>query len=101
MKTKIGSYLITQITGHTRLYIAEVVETDPLVLKVEERGPFARLKSGDYIIDETLSERIQDPKQETAVLQEAVERGIPLISGLASLGVKDEAMHDILPQENP
>ena len=97
MKTTVGSYLVIWITGGVRQYIVEVVEEEPLVLKIEESGPCSRLREGDYIIDETLSERIQKDGDDTKVLQEAVDRGHPLCSGLRSLGVEDDKIHDILP----
>ena len=97
MKKTVGSYLIIQITGCISCYIAEVVQEEPLILKVEETGPYARLKRDDFIIMERDSERIQDSEQEIAVLQEAVDRKHPLLSGLASLGVTSGKLHTILP----
>ena len=99
MKKSVGAYLVIQITGCTGFYVAEVLEENPLVLKVEEQGPYSRLKSGDYILINDFSERIQDSAQEAGVLREAVLRGKPFLSGLASLGVTDGKMHEILPAE--
>lgn len=97
MNTSPGSYLAIQITGMLGCYIAEVIVQDPLVLKVEEEGPFSRLKSGDYIIMESETKRLQDPKQETAVLREAIGRANAYKSGLRSLGVTDGQLHEIGP----
>jgi hypothetical protein len=99
MNTSPGSYVLIWLTGETRTYIAQVVEENPLILKIEENGPGARLRSGDYILLEKETERIQDPEQEQAVLREAAARGFPLISALSSLGVTDGRIREILPVE--
>ena len=100
MNKKIGSYLVIQITGETKRFIAEVAQENPLILKVEESGPYSALKSGDFILDEDLSKKIQDPQQEKVVLEEAVARGCPFVSGLASLGVSDGKLHSIFPSSD-
>ena len=49
--TNIGDYLVIWITGMVGIcYIAEITESNPLKMKVEESGPFAHLKHGDFII---------------------------------------------------
>ena len=51
--TKVGDVLLIMITGMTGKYEGIVVEMDSSgypVIKVEEDGPFSRLKMGDYVI---------------------------------------------------
>ena len=57
--TEAGDFLVVWITGHSGLYIVEVTQSDPLQLKVEETGPFAYLKNGDFIIRERESAQLQ------------------------------------------
>ena len=97
--TEVGQLLVIEITGMLGTYLAEVVEQDPLVLKVEETGPYARLKDGDYIILEEDSARAQskDDAISTALLEEYVDSGHPLMSGLAQHGVTDGKLREILP----
>ena len=97
-----GSLLVVFITGMLGTYIAEVVQKTPLRLKVMEKGPLAKLKPGDFIVQEAMSLRIQsnDEQESAQVLREAQERrGHPLISDLVSLGVHDDELHSILPVE--
>ncbi len=97
--TKVGNYLVIWITGAMNRYIAEVVEESPLVLKVKESGPYSRLKSGDFIIKESDCELIQkDIEEETCVFVEReIAAGRVVVSGLASLGVEDDQLHEITP----
>lgn len=95
--TDVGKHLVIMITCETAIYIAEVTQKDPLRMKVMESGPFSKLKDGDYIIIESDSEQIQDDSRSTELLKEYAERGHPLISGLKSLGVKDDQLYTILP----
>ena len=57
--TKVGDYLIIWITGNLALHVAEITHEDPLQMKVEEHGPYAHLKSGDYIIHVDLTKQFQ------------------------------------------
>lgn len=96
MKLTVGSYLVISITGCLPSYIAEITQEEPLRMKVQETGPYAGLREGDYIIHETMSKMIQDPKQQDVLVRERVDRGQPLISGLASLGITDDELHEII-----
>ncbi len=97
---KLGDFLVIWITGSLRKYIAEVTNEDPLILKVEETGPYARLKDGDFIVLEHYSIECQsDGEDAQNLLRQAVERGKPIVSGLKSLGVEDGTLHEILPVE--
>ncbi|HAU07484.1 MAG: hypothetical protein A2568_00795 [Candidatus Yanofskybacteria bacterium RIFOXYD1_FULL_44_17] len=88
------------ITRAISRYIAQVIEEEPLVLKVEESGPYSRLKGEDFVIMENDSLRAQgDDETAQELLREAVRRGKPLRSGLKSLGVKNGKLHEILPVE--
>lgn len=97
--TQVGITLIIWITGDINLYIAEVVQEEPeIILKVEETGPYAHLKPGDYIIKEYYSSQWHGGQEKAnKLLSEAIERGRPVLSGLNSLGVKDGKLHEIGP----
>lgn len=99
--TNVGDHLVIQITGFIEVYIAEVVEPEPLILKVEESGPYSNLKAGDYIIDTIDSPIVQhdDRENECSYLLWRESKGlVPPISGLLSLGVpSDGKLHEILP----
>ena len=98
----VGSFLVIMITGIVRMYIAEVIQEGPLMLKVEESGPYSRLKGEDFVVFEKDSLRAQvDDLTARALLVEALERGRPLRSGLKKLGVEDGVLHEILPVELP
>jgi hypothetical protein len=90
------------ITGSVSRYIAEVIQEGPLRLKVEENGPFANLKNGDFIVNEFDSAIIQDEdgSKFDALLREAKNRGYPFRSGLKQLGVNDNRIHEILPADD-
>src|SRR6056297_428183 len=81
-----GSYLIIDIVGRTDTFIAEVTQESPLRLKVEEDGPFAHLKAGDFIIHENESLELQ--KDYHKFLKEAKKKNQFIVSGLKSIGVK-------------
>jgi hypothetical protein len=96
--TNPGDYLIIWITGRIDYYIAEVVESSPLRLKVTEDGPFANLKDGDFIILDGHSEQIQkDNRERMKVFLEAIQK--PVFSALKSLGIRDGRIHRILPRK--
>ena len=98
---KKGSYLAVQLTGCTGKYIGQVIEEKPLKLKVQEDGPCSYLEIEDFIIDEDLSILFQrDNDDEIArLLRSSKERGHPFISGLRSLGVTDDKLHEMLPAD--
>lgn len=97
-----GSYLIIWITGMLGHYIAEVVEEvplvreDPWVIKVEEEGPFSRLKAGDFGIVEDESLEFQDKEKARELVLRYAQKPTPLASGLKSLGIEDGKLHTIL-----
>jgi len=95
--TKVGSLLIVQITDRGGNYVAEVIEEEPLRLKVTETGPFSNLKDGDFVIREDQSCFAQDESASQKLLSDAVEKGSPLLSGLASLGITDGKIHELFP----
>jgi hypothetical protein len=94
--TNPGDYLVIWITGHVAYYIAEIIKSSPLIMKVMEDGPFANLKDGDFIILDGYSGEIQrDHRECTNVFLEVIQK--PVFSGLKSLGVKDGRIHRIWP----
>ena len=97
--TSVGDFLVIWITGMLGNYIAEVTQSDPLQMKVEEDGPFAHLKHGDFVILEKETEQFQkDCREDTNVfLESEYKAGRKIISGLKSLGVTDGKLHEILP----
>jgi hypothetical protein len=94
--TNPGDYLVIWITGRVDYYIAQVIKSNPLKMKVMEDGPFAHLKNGDFIILDGYSEKIQrDHQEHTNLFLEEMQK--PVFSGLKSLGVKDGRIHRIFP----
>ena len=88
--TNIGDYLVIWITGMVDIcYIAEITESSPLKMKVEESGPFAHLKSGDFIIKEEYTKMIQEDnrKNGTSFLDKMDKENQKVASGLKSLGL--------------
>lgn len=94
---KVGDQLIIWITGMTPIYVAEVTRVVPLEMKVEEEGPFAHLKDGDYFIMEELTDNWQqDGLEMQRFLYSAKKAGHAYLSGLKALGVEDGKLHEIL-----
>jgi len=92
---KIGDLLVIMITSRVGRYIAEVTALEPSFrLKVTESDS---LKDGDFIIRESDSEKIQADFD--AIIKNEFEKGRPLKSGLAKLGVTDNKIHEILPTQ--
>lgn len=95
---KPGDLVVIMITGMLSGYIAEITQEEPLRMKVEEKGPLAHLKHGDYIILRAETEAIQeDGEAWQSVLRVRAERGRPLRCGLRSVGIEDGQLHEILP----
>ncbi len=87
-----GDYLIIMITGFIGVYVAEVTQSEPLRMKVEEHGPLTNLKEDDYIIIESDTEDFQQNYEDYL----AIRKPRQLLSGLKSIGVTDNNMHEIL-----
>ncbi len=96
---EVGKYLVIRLDESTVSHIAEVLQSDPLIVKITEEGPLSRLKeSSHFIVLETETKKVQGSEEEsTQFLAEAVKKGKPLISGLRSLGIGDNVLHEILP----
>lgn len=95
----VGQYLVIWITGVIGNYIAQITNTDPLEMKVQESGPYAHLKEGDFIIQVEETRLLQqDNADDTCIfLEQEKQAGRQVISGLASLGVNDDKLHYIEP----
>ncbi|OQA04429.1 MAG: hypothetical protein BWY68_00323 [bacterium ADurb.Bin400] len=94
--TEIGQYLVIWITGCTGTYIAEIIQSDPLRLKVMDDGPYANLQGEDFIIRAEESARLQqDDRENTCHYLQSIKGKV--VSGLKSLGVTDGQLHEILP----
>lgn len=83
----VGDLVVIWITGMIGDYIAQVVEAEPLVVKVTETGPWAALRGEDFILQHGMTETLRaDEQQETAVfLSECLARKHPAMTGLACL----------------
>lgn len=97
--TDVGDFLVIWLTCHLNKYIAQVVQTDPLRLKVQESGPYANLKDGDFGIMAQESEMLQlDVKNDTCIfLNQEQTAGRKVYSGLIAVNVIDNRLHEILP----
>ena len=100
--TNVGDYLAVWITGYVRTYIAEVIQSEPLVAKVSEVGCFSGLQVGDFILLEQETEQLQeDCRNGTCIfLTQEFRSGRKTVSGLRSLGIKDDRLWEILPPGN-
>jgi len=96
---EVGQYLVIWITGVIGTFIAEITQEDPLEMKVEETGPYARLKYGDFIIqnEDTRLLRKDDAENTCVFLEREQQAGREVISGLKSLGVTDGKLLCLLP----
>jgi hypothetical protein len=97
---KVGDLLVIWITGMTGQYIAEVIQENPLRVKVMETGPFTDLREyGDFGVMKPESLKIQDKDRKIVneFLEEQIDADRPLISGLARFGVTDEGLYTIIP----
>lgn len=94
-----GKFLVIWITGMIGDCIAEITRVKPLKMKVEESGPFAHLRDGDYIIREPQTVEFQaDVDNDTNNFLERAEREkFDVITGLHSMGIKDGKLHYIHP----
>ena len=101
LKLEKGLYLAVQLTGCTGRYIGQVIQEKPLRIKVQEDGPYSYLEIEDFIIEEDFSLIFQrDNDEEIAhLLRSSKECGHPFISGLKSLGVTDDRLHEMLPAD--
>ncbi len=99
--TNTGDYLVIQLTGCMGTYIAEVTQPSPLRIKVEEEGPYANLKDGDFIIQCCDSLQLQKGTlKDTNIFLESEKRaGRTIISRLKSLGVTDGKLYEILAKD--
>lgn len=99
MNTSVRSHIIIRIAGDTQNYVAEVTQENPLHLKVAESGPYSKLKPGDYIIDEKLTEQAQglDHEQQKLLITMLSKR-TPLASGLVSVGITDGNIRQLEPR---
>lgn len=85
-KTAKGSLLVIQIIGNPLYFVAEVTNEDPPRLKVEEKGPYASLKHGDYIVIDDFSARVQKGDDElNKLVRELGSQGVTIGSGLPHL----------------
>jgi len=99
--TNVGDYIVIWLTYYIGgTYIAEVIQSNPLRLKLEETGIFSRLKEEEFTILESDTELFQTACREgTNGYLEAMQRtGEPPLSGLRSLGVTDNTLREILPK---
>ena len=87
----VGTYVAGMIVGIPALCIAEVIQEEPLILKVEETGSCSKLNIADFVLDNVATPVFQSDDQHKIdiVLQEAVDNNNPFMCGLKSLGVKD------------
>ncbi len=96
--TNVGDYVVIWVTGCVGKYIAEVTQPEPLRLKIEEGGHYARLRSGDFgIYEEDAAQFQKDIREKTEIFLEAeAGAGRKVYCGLRSLGF-GEGLQEILP----
>ncbi len=84
--TNVGDFVVCWLTCRTCAYVAEVTKSKPLRLKVEERGPYANLKDGDFgIFEEETALFQKDRREGTEVFLEREARaGRKVFTGLSA-----------------
>lgn len=97
--TNVGDYLIVQIIGCVRDYIAEVIQSDPLQVKITESGKYSKFEEDSIIIVPYETEQFQgDCLNNTNIfLETTYKEGRKVFSGLKSLGITDGELHPIYP----
>lgn len=98
----VGWQIIITIDGDSRIFIAEVTRSEPSTqLKIQENGPYAHIKSDEFIIKEYYSSLWQGGQDSAnKLLRVARDEGRPIYTGLKSLGVNDDELHEAWPDEN-
>ena len=103
--TDVGDLVVGWVVGDLLMYIGEIIEKgSPLVVKVEEEGPYARLKVGeDFIIIHANTADLQaDVRDDTNhFLNERYTDDRKIASGLKRLGVTDGTLRYIFPNPLP
>ena len=96
-----GKFLVIWITGMIGDYIAEITQKEPLKMKVEESGPFAHLRDGDYIIcaSQTIEFQADVDSDTNNYLERADRDKVDVTTGLHSMGIEDGKLHYIHPPE--
>ena len=100
-RTEVGSLLVVSLPSVIREYIAQVTSCDPLLMKIEETGPYSKIKGYEVIIHEEKTVVLQGEDQDAwnAILRESKERGHAIVSGLKVLGVEDGKLREMLPTD--
>ena len=94
--TNLGDYLIVWVDGDDRYFIAEVTKTNPLIVKIEEDGPYSKLKEERdiLVLNNETTQFQKDIKENSNVFLET--KTYKVFSGLKNLGVEDGKMHEML-----
>jgi len=94
----VGKQVVIWVDGMRSMSIAEVTKVEPLSLKIMESGPFANLKEDDYtlLVQETIAWQA-DGAGHNMILEMHKRIGRPVLSGLRSLGITDNELHELLP----
>ena|SRR6056297_1649152 len=88
-----GSYLVIRVNDLLNLFIAEVLTSHPLKVKVKESGPLSCLRQGQFMVLANETEQLQDDisnKENIFFKKHPHTR-----TGLQSLGVEDNKLHEL------
>lgn len=93
-----GDKLFVEMAGKTSWFLGEVIQEDPLVIKIAENGPLARIKVGDFTILERETAILRENGDDLQkILHEQYMSGRPVQTGLLSYGsVKKGKLHSVL-----
>lgn len=94
----VGDFVVGWIVGDVNHYIAEVIKSTPLRVKIIENGPYANV-GNDFVLLEGATEMLQaDCRNKTNnYLEEVQKNNKKVYSGLKKMGVTDNQLHEILP----
>ncbi len=95
----VGSYLIIWIRGENYKFIARVTSFIPLEVEVVEEGEYANLSRNRFdILHEETAQFQKDRREDSNVFLETENlEGRIVVSGLRSLGITDDKLHEIIP----
>jgi hypothetical protein len=94
-RTAPGEFIIIQIRGSHRTYISQVVKSAPLTVKIQETGSRATLTKFTVLEKDTLDFQMDGGYRMSVISRHALL--LPLVTGLASMGVEDNCIREINP----
>lgn len=91
-----GKYLVVTMNCSESKCIAEITQTEPLVVKIEEHGFCSNINQINFRIHDHDSSLVQkSPNELEKYIDNLRKNGEHLYSGLHSLGIEDGMLRDL------